>query len=207
MSPNPYQYAGYNCAELPSSRGGVLMPRNVTQRQFPPTMFNGCLDSEKATWEDIQRCGGLMSICPGQKYVDPPWVKMPSQGKRFSQIGSIPLPTSDYGVDQLVTSFRVPLGYDGCIVSIVQSYTGQGFQDGSGDLTWRIFLNQRPVKNYGNTEVQIGSLITPYNVNSGQIILLSNQYVQYYVNVAASAAGNLNGGRIVCALFGWWWPR
>ena len=39
------------------------------------------------------------------------------------------------------------------------------------------------------------------------IILLSNQLVQYFVNVAASAAADLLGGRIVCATWGYFWPR
>jgi hypothetical protein len=47
--------------------------------------------------------------------------------------------------------------------------------------------------------------VTPYNINSGQIILLSNQLVQYFVNIAPTA--NLNGGRILVGLFGWYWPR
>lgn len=192
-----------NCDVLLPSKG-LLVSRNVNQRRYPPNEFNACLQDDAAIWQNIQQRGGLMSICPGKKYTDPPWVKMPQQGKRYSYINSIALPTDD-GADHLVTSFRVPLGYDGCIVSVVQSYTGQGFSEGDGSLTWRLQLNQRWVKNYGNTTVQIGSLITPYNVNSGQIILLSNQLVQYFVSVAPGAS--LMGGRVICALFGWFWPR
>jgi hypothetical protein len=200
MSPRPF-----NCNLIPAG-SRMLVPRNLQQRLYPPTEFNRCLEDEKGIWQQIQRCGGLMSICPGKKYNDPPWVKMPQQGKRFSYINSIPLPGPPFtGTDTLVTSFRVPLGYDGCIVSVVQNYTGQGFQEGDGDLTWRLQLNQRWVKNYGNTTTSIGSLITPYNINSGQIILLSGQLVQYFVNVATTA--NLNGGRVIAACLGWWWPR
>ncbi len=147
-----------------------------------------------------------MSICPGKKYTDPPWVKMPQQGKRFSPIGSIPLPTT-YNTDILVLSFRVPLGYDGVIKYVVENYTGQGFSEGSGDLIWRISLNQRFVKNYGNTNVQLGSLVAGPSIPNSEIILLSNQLVQFWINVAPAAAGDLNGGRILSAAFGWFWPR
>ena len=199
MSPRPF-----NCNLIPAGR--VLVPRNLQQRLYPPTEFNRCLEDEKGIWESIQRCGGLMSICPGKKYYDPPWVKMPQQGKRFSYINSIPLPTSNYGVDQLVVSYRVPLGYDGVINYVVQNYSGQGFAE-SGDLTWRLQLNQRWVKNFGNTINQIGTLTSgPVSPNCN-IILLSNQLVQYSVNVAASAAADLLGGRIVCATWGYFWPR
>jgi hypothetical protein len=202
---NPFLY---NCAEIPQGPPGnrSLIPRNVTQRQFPPNFFNQCLQDELKTWDRINRFGGLMAICPGTKYKDPPWVKMPAQAKRFSPIGSIPLPTT-YGTDLLVVQFRVPLGYDGVINYIVQNYTGQGFQEGNGDLTWRIQLNERWVKNYGSTTTQIGTLTQgPVSPNS-QIIVQSNQLVSYYVNVAPSAAADLMGGRVICALFGYWWPR
>ena len=199
MNPSPFA----NCDVLVPTSIGPL-PRNVQQRLFPPNAFNQCLQEESAIWSRINECGGLMSICPGKKYDAPPWVRMPPQGKRYSKINSIPLPAND-GADHLVTQFLVPLGYDGCIVSVVQNYTGQGFNEGDGTLTWRLRLNERYVKDLGNTKVSIGSMVTPYNINSGQIILQSNQLVQYFVNYAV--AGGLNGGRVICALFGWTWPR
>jgi hypothetical protein len=205
MTPSPF----YNCAQMPSGQPGnrSLVPRNITQRQYPPTFFNDCLQSDLQIWRKIQRCGGLMAICPGTKYDYPPWTKMPPQGKRISPINSIPLPTSGYGTDQLVLSFRVPLGWDGVINYVVQTYTGQGFQEGSGDLTWRLQLNERWVKNLGNTTFQIGTLTQGPQSPNAQIIVQSNQLVQYFVNVAASAAANLMGGRIVCSAWGWQWPR
>jgi hypothetical protein len=185
---------------------GKWYPRIVTQREFPPNVFNACIARDAAIWKRINECGGLMSICPGRKWKEPPWVKMPAQGKRYSRINSIPLPVVT-GTDQLVTSFIVPHGYDGCIVSVVQNYTGQGFQEGSGDLTWRLKINQHYAKDLGASTVSIGSMTTPYNINSGQYILQSDDFVQYYVNLSAGGAGNLLGGRIICAVFGWWWPR
>ena len=185
---------------------GGMWPRNVKQREYPPNEFNYCLAQEMATWENINARGGLIALCPGHKYLDPPWVKMPPQGKRFSRISSIPLPAPD-ATEQLVTTFTVPLGYDGCIVSTVNLYSGMGFMEGSGDLTWRIKLNQRYVKDYGAITTTIGSLQTPYNINSGQILIQSDQTVSYFVNRSVGSAGNLTGGRIICALFGWFWPR
>lgn len=203
---NPF---AYNCAELPSGPPGnrSFLPRNITQRQFPPTFFNSCIDQNLKVWQKINACGGLMAICPGNKYSSPPWVKMPSQGKRFSYIQSIPLPTSGYGTDQLVLSWSVPLGYDGVINYIVQNYTGQGFQEGGGDLTWRLSLNERYVKNLGNTTTSIGTLVSgPISPNT-TIILLSGQLVQYFVNVAPSAQSDLSGGRVITSTWGWFWPR
>lgn len=185
----------------------TLFPLNLQNRVYPPNVFNACLEDERATWQMIQECGGLQAICPGRKWPSPPWVRMPVQGKQFKKISSIALPAAD-GNDHLVLSWLVPYAYDGTIVSVVQNYTGQGFVEGSGDLVWRLQLNQHYVKDYGNSNTQLGSLVTPYpNINSGQILIQSGQLVQFFVNRSTTSAGNLNGGRILCATLGWTWPR
>src|SRR5688572_14489260 len=101
----------------------------------------------------------------------------------------------------------VPTGYDGVITSNVNSYTGQNFQEGSGDIHWRIKLNQRYVPYYGDITTSIGSLTTPYTVNNGSIRVQSRQVITYIAELGAGALGNLTGGRIVCSLFGWTYPR
>jgi hypothetical protein len=172
---------------------------------FAPNRFNDCLMGEYLLWRVINDIGGLQAICPGHDFPDPPSVKMPAQGKRFLQPGSIPLPPND-GNDYPVLSFTVPLGYDGVITATVNGYNGAGYVDGSGDFTWRIRQNLHYANKYGNITTQIGSLQTPYTVPSGQIILLSGQTVTFLVN-RASTATNENGGYILCALMGWYWPR
>ena len=188
--------------------GGLLYPVNVNQRRWPPNEYNACLDDEKALWNWVGRCGGLRMVCPGSgaQYLEPPWIKMPPQGKRYSKISSIPLPGVE-GTDFLVASRMVPYGYDSCIVSVVNVYTGTGFQEGSGDIRWRVKVGLRYQKDYGDIRTTIGSLVTPYNVNSGQILAQSGQVVSYFVSLGTGALGNLLGGRIICALFGWDWPR
>lgn len=187
---------------------GALYPVNVNQRAFPANAYNLCLEDEAELWRMIQRCGGLHAICPGHKYPDPPWVKMPGQGKRFGKPTSIALAgAAPLDTDVVVQSFMVPLGYDGVIVAPVNIYTGTGFAEGSGDLTWRIKINMRYVKDYGAITTSLGSLTQPwYNANT-QILLQSGQLVQYLVNRSTGSLGNLNGGRIICGLWGWFWPR
>jgi hypothetical protein len=191
---------------IPSPRTGLQFPLNVNQRAFPYNEFDNALLDEYCVWATINAGGGIKQICPGLRYKDPPWIKMPLQGKRFSEIKSIPLPNPT-GVDTLVGSFMVPAGFDGVGVAVIFNYTGQGFQEGSGDITWRLQLNQHFVKDYGNVQTQLGSLQTPYNQNSGQILLLANQEVQFWVNISTASLGNLNGGRIIASLWGWYYPR
>jgi hypothetical protein len=185
----------------------AFYPINYNQREFPPNAFNRCLEEETAFWAKIQRCGGLATLCPGHDYPIPPWVKMPGEGKRFGHPSSIPLASAVLGVDTIVQSFIVPYGYDGVIVATTNRYTGQGFVEGSGDLIWRIRLNQHYVNDYGNIITQLGSLTQPYYNANSQIFVQSGQLVQYLVNRSLGSLGNLNGGRIICALNGWYWPR
>jgi hypothetical protein len=190
---------------LPSPSGQIF-PLNVQQRVFPNNEFDNCLMDEYGLWAQINACGGIKAVCPGMRYKDPPWVKMPMQGRRFSPIKSIPLPAAN-GLETLVGSFLVPTGYDGVGISVVFNYTGQGFAEGSGDLTWRLQLNQHYVKDYANVQTQIGSLTTPYYQNSGGILLQANQLVQFWINRSIASGGNLNGGRIIASLWGWYYPR
>ncbi len=180
--------------------------------------FNAALDHQARLWCSINEHGGLQAICPGHKYVDPPWVKMPPQGRRYAKVGSLAynavladgndhLIPFTQGVGYANGGMLVPEGHDGCIVSVVFGYTGTGFNEGSGDLTWRIQINQRWAKDYSKVTTQIGSLQTPYNINSGQILLQTGNLVQVFVNISAGAAGNLAGGTILGAIFGWTWPR
>ena len=185
--------------------GRFLLPLDVNQRAFPQNRFNRCLSEERKVWEWIAGHGGLKNFCAGMKYHDPPWIKMPAQGQRFQQTSSIPLPAAN-GIDTLVLSFLVPNGYDGVGLTLIQNYTGANFNEGSGYLTWRIQLNQRYPKNLGSMQTSMGSFLTPYPINAGQLLLQSDQLVQYFVNRSTTAAGLL-GGRIICSIWGYWYPR
>jgi len=180
--------------------------RNVNNYAFPPNTFNACLEDEKRIWQDINACGGLAAICPGHKWPDAPWVKMPPQGKRFSSIKSVALPNAPLdNLDHVIGSFVVPEGYDGVIKSVIFNYTGAGFQEGSGDISWRLRVNQRYVKDYGNVQTQIGSLTLPYPGSAGEILIQSGNLVVFIYN--AQNTGNLNGGRLIGSAWGWYWPR
>lgn len=193
-----------NMIHLPN---GIWVPRNLQQREFPPTVFNACLDVERRQWEQINRIGGITAICPGRKWTEPPWIRMPVQGKRFTKPGSIAMPAAN-GTDNLVVSWVVPLGYDGVITSLVfQTTSGvTNYVEGSGDLIWRLRINQRWVRDYGNVKTTLGSMQTPYGAaNLGGILIQSGQLIQNFVVNATGSS--VTGGRIIMANFGWFWPR
>jgi hypothetical protein len=176
----------------------------------PPNPYTECLYREQRMWSNIEARGGLYRLCcpsmPG-KGDPPPWVAMPSQGRRYQQIGSILLPAVE-GVDNLVTTFSVPTGYDGVIVSIVGMFTGTGFVEGSGDLHYRIQINRRWLKDYGDIQTTMGTVASPCMIYRGGVRLRTQETVRYWVQVGAGGLGHLDPtGRIVCAFFGWFYPQ
>lgn len=170
-----------------------------------PNDCDAALAREGKLWEAIQKAGGLQKICCPQTptYDKPPYLIMPPQGRQYQEINSIPLPPNN-GLDTLVTEFVVPMGYDGVITSVVNFYTGAGFAEGSGDLVWRVRVGLRWARNFGQIDTTLGSLASPCPLFRGGIRISSNQRIQYFVNHAV--ASGLAGGRIVCGLFGWFYP-
>jgi hypothetical protein len=171
----------------------------------PPNECDLLLRKEGALWSMIQAQGGLQKICCPQtpSYDKPPYLIMPPQGRQYQEINSIPLPPNN-GLDVLVTEFFVPTGYDGVITSVTNFYTGAGFVEGSGDLTWRIQVGLRWARNFGNIETTLGSLASPCPLFRGGLRLTAEQRVRYFVNHAAGSG--LAGGRVICAFFGWFYP-
>jgi len=156
-------------------------------------------------YQEAQAKGGIITACFPKRnsYRQPPHMVMPSNAQPFQLIHTIPLPAAN-GIDTTVLSFTVPQGFDGVITSITHGYTGTGFVNGSGDLTWRIRVGLRWARDLGNVTVQLGTLETPYQIYRGGILLKDSQRVRYIVNHSTSSS--LSGGRIWCAAFGWYYP-
>lgn len=131
---------------------------------------------------------------------------IPPQARPLSKIGSVVTPATAAG-DVLVIQDRVPYGYDGLLAGFFVSYTGQGFEQGSGDIVWRLQLNQRYLEDLGNLPFALGSSVSPCPLTEGQI-LLSGQLIRLLVNVP-NLSGNIQIGnsRINGGLFGFYWPR
>jgi hypothetical protein len=170
-----------------------------------PNLSAQCLVRQQAMYELIVSKGGLQKLCcVGQyKYSSPPWLKMPAEGRQYQEINSIAFPAND-GTNYVVVQFKVPTGYDGVITSITNFYTGVGFVEGSGDLVWRLLIGRRWARNLGSIDTTLGSLTSPCPLFRGGIRVTSNQLITYYTSVPVASA--LAGGRVVCGVFGWYYP-
>ncbi len=191
-------------------------------RPYGPNAFDDCLEAEYRWWEQFQAAGGLCNQTQ-RKYNSPPWVSMPSEGRRFRPISSSLL--TDFqtlgvfnATDTVVLQMRVPLGYDGVISDVVFNFGGSGFVEGSGDITWRLAADYLPVggvstdvtgarylRDMGNVTTSLGSLVQPSPVPRGGLRIYSNDLVTILCSI--SAAATVANGNIITSISGWTWPR
>jgi Putative Ig domain len=131
---------------------------------------------------------------------------VPAGGRPFHITGTIVTPATAAG-DVLVCQDRVPCGYDAFLTSIYQIYQGSGFQQGSGDIVWRIRRNLLWLKQLGNNPYALGSFRNPMPLTEGQIIV-SGSLFSYFVNVPnLSGMIQIGASRISCGMLGFYWPR
>lgn len=178
--------------------------------------YDHCCCIEARLWDQLVAHGGLHTICCPQgrpKYPYPPYVKMPKEGRRFKPIKTLLISTAIpfTGDDITVLSERVPYGYDGVIEDIVCEVvadSGTGFTEGSGDISWRLSADGRFLRDEGNLQVTVGSLITPSPVPRGNLRVYSGNLMLFTVAFAIGAEARLNpNARIVCSITGWYYPR
>ncbi len=176
-----------------------------------PNIWDACLAEEGHLWQTIECCGGITGLCKRADTVryeenDPPWIKMPTQGRRFQEINSVPLAVFVLNTDLAVLTFQVPVGYDGVISGNTNRFIGPGFVEGSGDIEWRIQLSRRYAPDYGLVLTSLGDLTAPVPFSGGGIRIYSHQTIRYIARITNFALLDPNG-RVMCALYGWFFPR
>ncbi len=141
----------------------------------------------------------------------PPYIQPPKNAVRWQpgKDASLAIPVAPAGVDQLVFSDRMPLGYDGLIVILSNLWNGTGFVEGSGDITWRVKIDRRFIPDYDTILVTLSNLsVTAAEIVGQGIPVYSGQLVQYFANFAAGSENRLNHtGLTLCAISGYKWPR
>lgn len=184
-----------------------------------PNEFDGCLCTELYAWEELVGGEGLNKICcpvGRRKYPTRPWVQMPAEGRQFKPVGvSNTIGNLALDTDIAVLTTIVPIGYDGVITDFVCEVTASsggpangGFVEGSGQISWRLAADKRYLRDLGNIQVTMGSLIQPSPVPRGGLRVFSKNAVTFYVNIASATVGLLDmNARIVCSVNGWWYAR
>ena len=199
-----------------TTRSTGIIPGTLRKPYPPFNEFDKCLADDMELWESLVANGGLAKFCcpQGRKpYKNSPWISMPAEGRRFKPIGNITVAsiTPFTGLDVLVLSEKVPTGYNGVITDIVcelASIGSTGFAEGSGDVAWRLSADGRFLRDQGNLQVTIGSLVTPSPVPRGGLRVYSQDVIEFFVAMTVGAEARINpDARVICSITGWWWPR
>jgi hypothetical protein len=182
---------------------------------FVPNGWDNAIARENALWTWIRAHGGLKSCCRIPElgapiWSIPPFIQMPSNGVVERQIFSQPLTAfqtagSFNGIDTIIGQWQVPKGYDGAITHFLALFTGDGFDDGSGEIIWRLKIGQRYAKNLGNVTFTYGDLNTALLVEGQSIRLISGQTVSLIANIPSTSF--VSGGRVFGGTLGWTYPR
>lgn len=133
-----------------------------------------------------------------------PWGPYPIGHIPYDVIGAIQIPVVGSG-DVIVPfspSLVVPPGADGVIVSYSLNFQGGGFDQGSGDIVWKILRNNQPIRNFDFITTERGSLQSPRTINNVRIY--STDILSITVNHVSNPGLN---GQITAALTGYFYPQ
>lgn len=146
--------------------------------------------------------------------VAPAQIVPPYGALTFNQFKAIPLPAPAAGEVELFT-FKVPIGYDGIITGQSNGFINQGggaFIEGSGDLVWRIAVNEnsaiRFLKDCGAIIFSLGQ-VNNWQTAPGGLRLYSGNTCTLIVT-CPNGTGSLpppGTGQVFAGLHGHYWPR
>ena len=133
----------------------------------------------------------------------PAWIDPPLGTRYFHVPGVIATPALGSSLTS-VLAIAMPTGWDGVVKAISQNYTGGGFVQGSGDLTWTVRVGGAVVDEYNAVATELGSVQTQVET---LIFLSENQLYEHLVSVSAGAGIPIAGTQIICYARGYRWPR
>lgn len=185
------------------------------KNHWRPNQWDYRLRYEALLWQWMALHGGLRSCCRipelGAPIWDqPPWEIQPSQGVEYRKMFSQPLsaisggPPFD-GTDTVLGKFNIPNGYDAVLNQFVCKFTGDGFDEFSGSIAWRVRIDNRFAKDLGNVTNTFGSFEAAFLVPGYGIRMVSGQTVYLIANIPNLAP--VNNGVVTAGVFGWWYPR
>lgn len=186
---------------------GSPYPMNRCQK---PNFYDACLLELEAMQRRIKfppLCAIPKEFCNLLPWdVDYNAGAVPHEAVPFRKMQGIVTPAPAAG-NQVVVTWRVENGYDGILTGLYFGYSGLNFEQGSGDIIWRVQINRRYVKDLSNVPFLLGAPTTPVPLTEGQI-LFSGQQVSAVVEVP-NLSGQIQVGAstVYAGLIGFLWPR
>lgn len=182
---------------------------------FSPNDNDQALLREAAAWKYVAENGGLdaatrMNEVGAKVYDQDPRLGMPQGGIVFQPVFAIDTALVSggppyNGVDTVIGTFVVQIGYDGVINRFANSFTGTGFVDFSGNIIWKVKVGQRFARDLGNVVNQIGTYSASFAQPGSYIPLVSGVTVLLIANIPNGSP--VLGGKVTAGINGWTYPR
>lgn len=118
-------------------------------------------------------------------YANNPVDTMPDTGQPLHIADGIPTPAPG-ATDVEVVSFIVPDNWFAIVKAVSNQYLNNSFQEGSGDLIWRVDVDGVYPPGFNNVRTSLGSVQHPRSLQ-GALIARGGQKVRYTVSVDAGA--------------------
>ena len=185
---------------------------NPTKCMEQPNAATQCLAKEMGVWQKISSSPVFSTLQLPARYrllSSPPFDTMPMDALRLNITGGVPISSMTTANRYYqVIQYLMPLGFDGVINNTLNKFvpqTGPDFQDGSGQLTWLIAINNYLVLDYSNINITQGSQAQLGPVTrGGGIRLRANDLVTMYVSPSAAGLSTLDPQGIVIGAFQGW---
>lgn len=135
-----------------------------------------------------------------------PWNSPPEGRQPFNQVGTLAVADTTTDTLETVLSFRVPEGWDGIANRIILDYTGNNFDQGSGQIVFSVKIDGVYQFGWENILTTMGSLGNGEKVEGGGFAMGSGQLVEievFYPNTFAPQAT----ASFIGALAGYFYPR
>lgn len=139
-------------------------------------------------------------------YANNPIDMMPDNGLPLHFAAAIDTPAPGTS-DTQVIAFVVPDGWIAVIKATFNSYQNNAFQEGSGDLIWRIDIDGTYAPGFDAITTTLGSVQYPRPI-IGAMIATSGQTVRYTVSVdAGTGIPTGSSVKVICGFDGYFVPE
>lgn len=133
--------------------------------------------------------------------VNPPWVVAPDGYLAVDEQSSVTLPI--VGVSTDVLTYVVPDGWSAIFNKYSCSFEGAGFTAGSGDIVYKLFINDQPYKGFSAINTDRGNNINQRDLGTAGIQAFPKDVIRWVVEHVNN--GGING-TVTCTLTGWIYP-
>lgn len=139
----------------------------------------------------------------------PLWIYPPINWENLDQIAYALLPA--IGAEAVILSFQVPIGRNGIINKVACNFVGGGWTEGTGDVLWRILVDQGTppgANSYEAIPASLGNPAQPVGIAGFRIFENQVVTVEIFNNPAGVNGGVVVAGQLAGArLCGYLYPR